>query len=117
MNQQRITMIGGAGKMGTALIDGLLKSGTVSNDQLTATARHESSLLHLRDRDIATTTDNAAAVDGSDKHPAAFKDEVTTPGGCTIDGIAKLQERGISIALIDAVEVSSRKAGLLWDEG
>ena len=51
------------------------------------------------------------------KHPAAFKDEVTTPGGCTIDGIAKLQERGISIALIDAVEVSTRKAGALWGDG
>ena len=49
------------------------------------------------------------------KHPAALKDEVTTPGGCTIDGIAKLQERGIAIALIDAVETSSRKAGLLWE--
>ncbi|MCP4603717.1 MAG: pyrroline-5-carboxylate reductase [Proteobacteria bacterium] len=49
------------------------------------------------------------------RHPAALKDEVTTPGGCTIDGIAKLQERGIAIALIDAVETSSRKAGALWD--
>ena len=51
------------------------------------------------------------------RHPAEFKDEVTTPGGCTIDGIAKLQERGISIALIDAVETSTRKAGMLWGEG
>jgi pyrroline-5-carboxylate reductase len=50
------------------------------------------------------------------RHPAALKDEVTTPGGCTIDGIAKLQERGISIALIDAVEVSTRKAGALYGE-
>ncbi len=50
------------------------------------------------------------------RHPAALKDEVTTPGGCTIDGIAKLQERGIAIALIDAVETSSRKAGALWDK-
>ena len=51
------------------------------------------------------------------RHPASLKDEVTTPGGCTIDGIAKLQERGISIALIDAVETSTRKAGALWGEG
>jgi pyrroline-5-carboxylate reductase len=51
------------------------------------------------------------------RHPASLKDEVTTPGGCTIDGIAKLQERGISIAMIDAVEVSTRKAGALWGEG
>ncbi|MCU0661838.1 MAG: pyrroline-5-carboxylate reductase [Myxococcota bacterium] len=47
------------------------------------------------------------------KHPAALKDEVTTPGGCTIDGLVKLEERGLPIALIDAVEVSTRKAGLL----
>jgi pyrroline-5-carboxylate reductase len=51
------------------------------------------------------------------RHPASLKDEVTTPGGCTIDGIAKLQERGISIAMIDAVETSTRKAGALWGNG
>ena len=47
------------------------------------------------------------------RHPAALKDEVTTPGGCTIDGITKLEERGLTIALIEAVDVSSTKAGLL----
>lgn len=47
------------------------------------------------------------------RHPAELKDEVTTPGGCTIDGITKLEERGLPIALIEAVEVSSIKAGLL----
>jgi pyrroline-5-carboxylate reductase len=50
------------------------------------------------------------------RHPAALKDEVTTPGGCTIDGITKLEERGLPIALIEAVEVSSIKAGLLGKE-
>ncbi len=50
------------------------------------------------------------------RHPAALKDEVTTPGGCTIDGITKLEERGLPIALIEAVEVSSIKAGLLGRE-
>ncbi len=48
-------------------------------------------------------------------HPAALRDQVTTPGGCTIDGITKLEERGLPIALIEAVEVSSLKAGLLRD--
>jgi pyrroline-5-carboxylate reductase len=47
------------------------------------------------------------------KHPAELKDEVTTPGGCTIDGIAKLEERGLPIALIAAVEVSTLKAAQL----
>jgi pyrroline-5-carboxylate reductase len=50
------------------------------------------------------------------RHPAALKDEVTTPGGCTIDGITKLEARGLAIALIEAVEVSSTKAGLLGGE-
>jgi len=47
------------------------------------------------------------------RHPAELKDEVTTPGGCTIDGIAALEERGLPIALIAAVETSSRKASRL----
>jgi pyrroline-5-carboxylate reductase len=49
-------------------------------------------------------------------HPAELRDQVTTPGGCTIDGITKLEERGLPIALIEAVEVSSLKAGLLRGE-
>jgi pyrroline-5-carboxylate reductase len=51
------------------------------------------------------------------QHPAALRDQVTTPGGCTIDGITKLEERGLPIALIEAVEVSSIKAGLLRGDG
>jgi pyrroline-5-carboxylate reductase len=43
-------------------------------------------------------------------HPAALKDAVTTPGGCTIDGLTRLEERGLSIALIDAVETATRKS-------
>lgn len=50
-------------------------------------------------------------------HPAELRDQVTTPGGCTIDGITKLEERGLPIALIEAVEVSSLKAGLLRGDG
>ncbi len=50
------------------------------------------------------------------KHPAELKDDVTTPGGCTIDGIAKLEERGLPIALIAAVEASTHKAALLFSD-
>jgi len=49
-------------------------------------------------------------------HPAALKDQVTTPGGCTIDGITKLEERGLPIALIEAVETSALKAAKLFEE-
>ena len=47
------------------------------------------------------------------KHPAELKDAVTTPGGCTIDGLAKLEERGLPSALISAVETSTRRASEL----
>ncbi|MCH8569564.1 MAG: pyrroline-5-carboxylate reductase [Balneolales bacterium] len=47
------------------------------------------------------------------KHPAVLKDEVTTPAGCTIDGILKLEEGGIRVTLIKAVEEAARKAAAL----
>jgi len=55
----------------------------------------------------------AKLVLSSGKHPAELKDDVTTPGGCTIDGIAELEARGLPIAMIAAVEASTRKAALL----
>lgn len=47
-------------------------------------------------------------------HPAQLREQVATPGGCTIDGLARLEERGLSIALIDAVETATIKAGKLF---
>lgn len=55
----------------------------------------------------------AKLVLGSGKHPAELKDDVCTPGGCTIDGIAELEARGLPIAMIAAVEASTRKAAVL----
>lgn len=50
------------------------------------------------------------------KHPAALKDAVTSPGGCTIDGLARLEEHGMPFAIIGAVETAAIKAGILFDE-
>ncbi len=36
-------------------------------------------------------------------HPALLKDAVTTPAGCTIDGILELEEGGLRVTLIKAV--------------
>lgn len=43
-------------------------------------------------------------------HPALLKDTVTTPAGCTIDGILELEEGGLRVTLIKAVVKSAQRA-------
>ncbi|MBI4576871.1 MAG: pyrroline-5-carboxylate reductase [Planctomycetes bacterium] len=49
-------------------------------------------------------------------HPALLKDVVTTPAGCTIDGLLKLEEGGLRVTLIKAVVEATRRAGELAEE-
>ena len=44
------------------------------------------------------------------QHPALLKDQVTTPAGCTIDGILKLEEGGLRVTLIKAVVEAAERA-------
>jgi pyrroline-5-carboxylate reductase len=44
------------------------------------------------------------------KHPAALKDEVTTPAGCTIDGLMELEEGKLRVTLIKAVVQATKRA-------
>jgi pyrroline-5-carboxylate reductase len=43
-------------------------------------------------------------------HPALLKDTVTTPAGCTIDGILELEEGGLRVTLIKAVVKATQRA-------
>jgi pyrroline-5-carboxylate reductase len=67
-------------------------------------------------RDIATqlaaqTTYGAAKmVLETGAHPALLKDEVTTPAGCTVDGILELEEGGLRVTLIKAVKRATERA-------
>jgi len=67
-------------------------------------------------RDIATqlaaqTTYGAARmVLETGSHPALLKDEVTTPAGCTVDGILELEEGGLRVTLIKAVKRATMRA-------
>jgi pyrroline-5-carboxylate reductase len=47
------------------------------------------------------------------EHPALLKDAVTTPAGCTIDGLLALEEGGLRVTLIKAVVEATRRAGEL----
>jgi pyrroline-5-carboxylate reductase len=67
-------------------------------------------------RDVATllaaqTTFGAATmVLQTGSHPALLKDEVTTPAGCTVEGILELEEGGLRVTLIKAVKRATERA-------
>ncbi|ABF40480.1 pyrroline-5-carboxylate reductase [Candidatus Koribacter versatilis Ellin345] len=67
-------------------------------------------------RDLATllaaqTTMGAAQVVlETGQHPAQLKDAVTTPAGCTIDGILELEEGKLRVTLIKAVVKAAQRA-------
>jgi len=48
-------------------------------------------------------------------HPALLKDAVTTPAGCTVDGILELEEGGLRVTLIKAVKRATQRARELAD--
>lgn len=63
---KRVAMLG-AGKMGSILIEGLIRSGRFSPDQITATVQHENRAAKLAERlHIPVTTNNAAAARDAD---------------------------------------------------
>jgi pyrroline-5-carboxylate reductase len=67
-------------------------------------------------RDVATllaaqtTLGSARMVLETGYHPALLKDQVTTPAGCTVDGILELEEGGLRVTLIKAVKRATQRA-------
>lgn len=60
-----------------------------------------------------TTLGAAGMVLESGSHPALLKDEVTTPAGCTIDGLLELEKGGLRVTLIKAVVKATKRAAEL----
>jgi pyrroline-5-carboxylate reductase len=73
-------------------------------------------------RDVATLLaaqtmkGSASVVLETGDHPALLKDAVTTPAGCTIDGIMELEEGKLRVTLIKAVVKATQRAGELLFE-
>jgi pyrroline-5-carboxylate reductase len=67
-------------------------------------------------RDVATllaaqtVLGAATVVLETGEHPAQLKDTVTTPAGCTIDGILELEEGKLRVTLIKAVVKAAQRA-------
>jgi pyrroline-5-carboxylate reductase len=57
----------------------------------------------------------SALVLSTGEHPAKLKDAVTTPAGCTIDGLLELEEGGLRVTLIKAVVRAAERARQLVD--
>lgn len=55
---------------------------------------------------LQTVRGTAELLQTTGMHPAALKDRVTSPGGTTIAGIARLEQAGIRSALIEAVRTA-----------
>jgi pyrroline-5-carboxylate reductase len=67
-------------------------------------------------RDVATqlaaqmVLGAAGMVIKTGEHPAKLKDLVTTPAGCTMDGILELEEGGLRVTLIKAIVRATQRA-------
>jgi pyrroline-5-carboxylate reductase len=57
-----------------------------------------------------TALGSAQVVLQTGNHPALLKDDVTTPGGCTVDGLLELEEGRLRVTLIKAVVKATQRA-------
>jgi pyrroline-5-carboxylate reductase len=64
-----------------------------------------------------TTLGAAQVVLQTGRHPALLKDAVTTPAGCTVDGLLELEEGKLRVTLIKAVVKACERARELAFKG
>ena len=59
---------------------------------------------------LSTVLGSAKLLQESQIHPAQLKDQVTSPGGTTIAGIAELERAGFRSAIIQAVQAAKKRS-------
>jgi pyrroline-5-carboxylate reductase len=64
---------------------------------------------------LQTVLGTAQLLNESQLHPAQLKDRVTSPGGTTITGVAKLEQAGFRSALIEAVIAAAKRSRQLGE--
>ena len=96
-----VTGLSGSGPAYAFLIIDALADGGVA----VGLPRQEAILLAAQ-----TLLGSAKMVLETGKHPDVLRDQVTSPGGTTIDGIRVLEQQGVRGALLDAVVKATEKA-------
>jgi pyrroline-5-carboxylate reductase len=62
---------------------------------------------------VQTLLGSSVLLRSAQEHPAVIRDRVTTPGGCTTEALAQLEERALRATLIAAVSAASEKSARL----
>ena len=134
MNEDRRVAFLGAGKMGEALVSGLIRSGGRAAEDIVVTATSGSGpayfallseamidgciLLGLS-RDVATALivqtmlGSAKMLRDTGMHPVEVREMVTSPGGTTIAAIRHLEQAGVRAAFLNAIEAARQRSSEL----
>ena len=96
-----VTGLSGSGPAFVALVIEALADGGVASGLPRAIA------LQLATQTVLGT---ATLIKETGMHPGVLKDQVTSPGGTTIAGVAKLESLGLRSALIEAVKTATARS-------
>ena len=105
MNERRVAFLG-TGKMGEALVSGLIRSGGRAPDEIMATARREERVRHLAERyGVATSLSNAEALDWA---PTMILTVKPQDMGALLDQIADaVEQRHLVISFAAGIRCAS----------